>query len=118
MNAALKKPFVQAPAKDRFASALLSELNSLVEQNNSLTQVGPILSSAPIIVVSARIHHVSGTGAIKTITQPPGAGGDLWLIPDGLWTLVTGGNIGKSSTAVVGKALPLIWDGKLWWPGY
>lgn len=118
MNHALTKPFVVAPAKDRFASALLSQLNDLTDQANSLIGVGGLIQSAPTITVTARFHPVDGTGAIQTIKLPSGAGGDIWLLPLGLWTLVTGGNIRLASAAVVGRALALIWDGALWWPAY
>ncbi len=82
-------------------------------------QAGAAIASAATIAPFAGVHHVTGTAAINTIT-PPYAGftGSIRLIPDGLWTLATGGNIALASTAVVSRALTVTFDGTSWYPSY
>lgn len=118
MKAAISFPFLVAPPKDRFSSALKSILQNLISQHNSDVTVGPVIPAATTIKVTAAYHHVSGTAAIKNITAPPGFKGAIHLIPDGLFTTVTGGNIGLATTAVVGKIITLVFDGSKWWPSY
>jgi len=86
--------------------------------------VGSPLSSASTIAPANGLTHVTGTVTISTITVPTvlqnGAAftGCINLIPDGLWTTTTGGNIALGSTAVVGKVLQECFDGILWYPSY
>jgi hypothetical protein len=79
-----------------------------------------IIASATTIAPTGNIHHISGTTAIATITVPAGCTPtcQITLIPDGLWTTTTAGNISLASTAVVNKALILTWDGTKWNPSY
>ena len=83
----------------------------------------PTIASATTIAPSTPIAFVSGTTAIVTITAPSpisGTGGQITLIPTGLWSTTTGGNIALATTAVVSKALILSYDattGK-WYPSY
>lgn len=82
--------------------------------------VGGTLASAATIAVTHQIHKVSGTAEIATITPPYTAfTGVVILIPTGIFTTATSGNIGLASTAVVGKALIMTMhsDGK-WYPSY
>lgn len=82
---------------------------------------GAVLVSATTIAPTAAIHHVSGTAAIVNITVPTGtvAGATVILIPDGIFTWTAAGNIGLAGTAVVGKALAMVWDGATkWYPSY
>ena len=118
MKAAISFPFFVASPKDRFASALKDVLNKLVTQHNTDVTIGPALASAATLRVTAKYHHVTGTAAIKNIIPPAGFKGDLHLIPDGLWTLVTGGNIGLASAPAVGKVVTLIYDGSKFYPSY
>jgi hypothetical protein len=119
LKQALERPFFVAPPKDRFSSSLTSAINKLTEQANADVTIGAVLVAAPTIKVHAQFHHVAGTAAIKDIIAPSGfTGGAIHLIPDGLWTTVTGGNIGVATTAVVGKVLALIFDGAMYWPSY
>ena len=79
--------------------------------------VGPILASAAAITITHPIHHVSGALAIDTINPPfQGFIGDITLIPDGAFTTVATGNIGAASTAVVGRAAVITFDGTKWYP--
>lgn len=116
MNRALSKPFILVPQHNRRDAAIASTLSSLVDQTNSFGAVGAVLPSGPSITLAARIHHVSGAAQIKNIIAAPGfTGGDVLLIPDGAWTTVTGGNIGKAYTATQGIPAHAVFDGSLWW---
>lgn len=94
-------------------SAPISAVNAL--------STGAVLVSATTIAPTAAIHHVSGTAAIVNITVPTGtpAGASICLIPDAIFTWTAAGNIGLAGTAVVGKALIMVWDGATkWYPSY
>jgi len=81
-----------------------------------------VIASAATIAPVNWISYVSGTAAISTITPPTGVnqGGTIILIPQGLWTLTTGGNIQIASSAVVSKAMTLVYDkdAAKWFPSY
>ncbi len=87
---------------------------------------GTIASADSIAMRCGQVATISGSTAIRFITLPAstaganGAGCSAVLIPDTGSTWATGltGNIGKASTAVVGKALMLFSDGTLFWPSY
>jgi len=79
--------------------------------------VGPVLASANDVTITHPIHHVSGAAAIANLIPPfPGFIGEITLIPDGAFTTVATGNIGAASTAVVGRAAAVIFDGTKWYP--
>jgi hypothetical protein len=85
--------------------------------------LGTAIASAATIAPTAPVTHVTGTTQITTITPPPsfgGGAGTIGLIPDGLWTTGTSGNIALASTAVVSKVLWLTYDPVLakWFPSY
>ena len=83
----------------------------------------PTLASAAVIAPTTHIAFVSGVVAINTITAPSpisAGGGQITLIPTGLFSTTTAGNIALASTAVVSRALILSYDvttGK-WYPSY
>lgn len=79
-----------------------------------------IIASGGTIAPTGNIHHISGTAAIATITVPAGCTPtcQITLIPDGIFTTTTAGNISLASTAVVNKALIMTWDGTKWNPSY
>ena len=95
-----------------------------VHQNLTVEPVGTAIASAATIAPVAPITHITGTAAISTITAPTvkvNGGtytGCIKLIPDGAFTLATGGNIGKASTAVVGQLMTVCYDGTTWYPSY
>lgn len=68
--------------------------------------IGALLDSAAVSdtwQITHRIHHVTGTGEITTLTPPwPTFAGVVYFIGDGTWTFATGGNI---AIAVTGKTL-------------
>lgn len=78
------------------------------------------LASASTIAPNLGITHITGTTTINTITVPAGCGGacQITLVPDGLWSTGTSGNIAIATTGVVSKALILVWDGSKWRPSY
>lgn len=82
----------------------------------------PTIASATTIAPTTEISFVSGTTTISTITVPPTlvGGGQITLIPTGLWATNTSGNIALASTAVVSKALILTYDSVTakWYPSY
>jgi len=83
----------------------------------------PTIASATTIAPTTSIVFISGTTAINTITAPTpisAAGGQITLIPTGIFTTTTAGNIALASTAVVGKALIMTFDATAskWYPSY
>jgi|SRR5215471_8066309 len=89
---------------------------------NYNTIVGGVLASANNLPTPDHlIHHVSGTALIKTIPVPyTNFAGMLILIPDAIFTWDATGNIALGGTAVVNKALQLIYDNNAgkWIPSY
>jgi hypothetical protein len=87
------------------------------------TAAAPTIASAGTIAPTTRIVFISGTTAIATITPPSpisAGGGQITLIPTGIFTTTTAGNIALASTAVVGKALIMTYDSGTakWYPSY
>jgi len=86
-------------------------------------QVAPTIASATTIAPVTPVVFISGTTAIATITAPTGitlTGGQITLIPTGIFTTTTAGNIALASTAVVSKALIMTYDATTtkWYPSY
>ena len=83
----------------------------------------PTIASATTIAPTRGITFVSGTSTIQTITAPSpisAGGGQITLIPTGAWATGTSGNIAVATTAVINRALILVYDaatGK-WYPSY
>jgi hypothetical protein len=92
----------------------------VILQNTSSATTSAVASAATIgIETKGQIFHVSGTAAINIIEPPlTSFRGTVTIIPDGAFTLTTAGNIGKASTAVVGQAMTLHYDGVKWYPSY
>ena len=82
-------------------------------------QVGSVITAASTISPNCGIHHVSGTTQIVTIALPfAGFTGSIVLIPNAAFTTGTGFGIALASTAVIGKALIMTFDGTNWYPSY
>ena len=86
-------------------------------------EVAPTIASAATIAPTKQITFISGTTAINTITAPTGiatTGGQITLIPTGIFTTTTAGNIALASTAVVSRALIMTYDATTakWYPSY
>lgn len=84
--------------------------------------VAPTVASASSIQPQAPIVFVSGTTTINTIVVPLEfiGGGQITLIPTGLWSTGTSGNIAIATTGVVSKALIMTYDAATtkWYPSY
>jgi hypothetical protein len=85
--------------------------------------VAGTIASAGTIAPTAKITFISGTAAIATITAPApisSTGGQITLIPTGIFTTTTAGNIALATTAVVSKALIMTYDATTtkWYPSY
>lgn len=83
----------------------------------------PTIASATTIAPTTPIVFISGTTAIATITAPSpisSGGGQITLIPTGIFTTTIAGNIALASTAVVNKALIMTYDTTTakWYPSY
>jgi hypothetical protein len=89
----------------------------------SYPNTAPTIASASTIIAQTPVAFVSGTTNVVTIQVPPSmqsGGGQITLIPTGLWSTTTAGNIGLATTAVVSKALTLTYDSATakWYPSY
>jgi hypothetical protein len=84
----------------------------------------PTIASATTIAPVTRIVFVSGTTNVVNITAPTGftggSGGQITIIPTGVFATTTAGNIALASTAVVSKALIMTYDSATakWYPSY
>lgn len=80
------------------------------------------VASAATISPKSDLVRVTGTTAIATIVPAFGGGfsGILFLVPVAAFTTVTTGNIALASTAVVGKALTMVYSKSQnkWYPSY
>lgn len=83
----------------------------------------PTIASATTIAPTKAITFISGTTPIVTITAPSPislGGGKITLIPTGVFTTTTAGNIALATIAIVGKALIMTYDATTtkWYPSY
>ena len=97
--------------------------NIVVAGLKATSAAAPTIASATTIAPTKAITFISGTTAIVTITAPNPislGGGTITLIPTGIFTTTTAGNIALASTAVVGKALLMTYDVTTtkWYPSY
>lgn len=83
------------------------------------------IASATTIAPVKSLVHITGTATIQTITPPTnlattGQGGCIRLIPDGLFSTNTSGNIALASTAAVSRVLQMCYDNATskWYPSY
>lgn len=89
-------------------------------QNSSIVNLVTIASAATLDIYTAgNLFYVSGVVAINTIPAPYSSFmGSITIIPTGIFTTTAIGNIALASTAVVGKALIMSYDGTKWYPSY
>lgn len=83
----------------------------------------PTIASAGTIAPTKAITFISGTTTIETITPPSPislGGGQITLIPTGVFLTGVTGNIALASTSVVSKALIMTYDVTTakWYPSY
>lgn len=136
-SAGTKEVFLTYPAKSTVTPAdigtepnelpLNQYLGKLAYKDNlglySTTNTAPTLASATTIQPVSPIQFVSGTTNIVNITVPlefAVGGGQVTLIPTGLWATTTAGNIALATTAVVNKAVTMFYDATTakWYPSY
>lgn len=96
---------------------------SLVSGFIATSAAAPTIASATTIAPAKPITFISGTTAIVNITAPSpisAGGGSIVLIPTGIFTWTAAGNIALAGTAVVSKALTLVYDVTTakWYPSY
>jgi hypothetical protein len=96
--------------------------------------VGSVISGSGVTAGTVITANISGSGNGSTwtvnisqtvgvavaITAAGNSGGQLTLIPTGLWTTGTSGNIALATTAVVSRALIMTYDHNTtkWYPSY
>jgi hypothetical protein len=89
---------------------------------NGIGSAAPTIASATTIAPTTPIIFVSGTTAIATITPPASivGGGQIMIIPTGIFTTTPAGNIALASISVVSRALIMVWDATTakWYPSY
>lgn len=82
----------------------------------------PTIASAGTIAPTVSITFVSGTTTINTITPPAtlSGGGQITLIPTGLWVTGVTGNIVMETVAALNRALIMTYDVTTakWYPSY
>jgi hypothetical protein len=86
-------------------------------------EAAPTLSNPGSISPTTSVVFVPGGNPLSTITPPAGfanTGGQITIIPTGVFTTTTAGNIALSSTTVVNKALIMTYDAGTakWYPSY
>ena len=97
--------------------------NIVIAGLKATSAAAPTIASATTIAPTKQITFISGTTAIATITAPDPistGGGQITLIPTGIFTTTTAGNIALASVAVVSKALIMTYDTTTakWYPSY
>jgi hypothetical protein len=90
---------------------------------SAVSAAAPTIASATTIAPTTPIVFISGTTAVVTITAAAPistGGGTITLIPTGIFTWTTAGNIALAGTAVVSKALTMTYDVTTtkWYPSY
>ena len=107
-----------APALTGDGTAVNLKVSGMV----SFAAAAPTVESATTIAPTTPVAFVSGTTTVETITVPSQftGGGQITIIPTGVFATNTSGNIALASTAVVNRALIMTYDsgtGK-WYPSY
>lgn len=93
----------------QYSDQLFTEIIALI--NSSSQGCDPnVIASASAISPVWPIFHVSGTATISTINPTAGLSGPIYMIPDGLWSTNTAGNIALGSVAVVNRVLIMVYD--------
>lgn len=83
------------------------------------TKIGANVASATTITPTGGTFHVTGTTTVSTINLPyTGFTGSITIIPDGVFSTNTSGNIALVSLSVVSRPLIMTYDGTSWYPSY
>ena len=104
-------------------SVSISNGNLNIQRPIATLQVAPTIASAATIAPTSYITFISGVTTINTITAPSPLstyGGQIVLIPTGLFSTGVVGNIAIATTAVVSRALIMVYDTTTakWYPSY
>lgn len=79
--------------------------------NNACVGATIVSETSATITITHRIHKITGTGAIVTITPPwPTFAGDIFLIPTGVCTFSSTGNVRLALTSVAKETLHLVYN--------
>jgi hypothetical protein len=79
--------------------------------NNGIVGATIVSETAATIVITHKIHMLSGTGAMSSITPPwPTFAGTILLIPTGICTFTSTGNVRLAITTVAQQALELAYN--------
>jgi len=113
----------QVPINGMLGSLAFQNADSALTGALKTLQTAPTIASATTVAPTTYTTFISGTTAIATITVPTNilaTGGQIVLIPTGIFTTTTAGNIALASTAVVSKALIMTYDATTakWYPSY
>lgn len=97
-----------------------SNLDNVQSHSGLIAGKGGDLASGATITPTHTMHNVTGIGVVQTITAPAGlkAGTMLVLVPKGIFTANALENVAVGVTAVVDRALILVWNGTVWVPTY
>lgn len=102
-------------------TSLFTNTRTLTVPDNVAASI-PTIASATTIAPTTPILFVSGVTSIATITAPAGLtnGGQITIIPTGLFTTLITGNIALASTMVVNKAniFTYVASTSKWYPSY
>lgn len=103
-------------------STTLTGVSRIGDNGIRSTNVGANVASAGTITPTGPVFHVTGVAAIATINVPSNALASpmITIIPDGIFTWTTAGNIALAGTAVVNKAVSFYYDSgtSKWYPSY
>lgn len=120
MNRAISAPLLPAVPRKKHSPKYDADLHLTLrdhfaqqrQQLNSQVQgFGTKLASSATITLTNANHHVTGNKPISTIKVPAAFSGPVFLIADGPWSLVTGGNIALAAGPMaIGQMLALTYD--------
>ena len=112
-EAANYTPWINAMTGEQwlFSTGSLSYVPGFNNPTSMRGQMPVLASAAGANLPPGPLFHVSGTAAVVTWTLPAGfSGGSFTVIPDGVFTWTSAGNIAIAGTAVVNRALTFFWD--------
>jgi hypothetical protein len=108
----------QVPSNGDLGRKAFEDFDGVIRYGNP----APTIASAATIQPVTPVAFVSGTTTIDNITVPDGmvGGGQITLVPTGLWATSTSGNVALATTAVVNRAVILTYDAVTdkWYPSY
>lgn len=110
LAAAVGKLFLWAR---NLTSSMNKSLGQVQSQINSQVQMfgADLDSTSGTLVLTNANHHVTGAGEVDTITPPSGFSGPIFLVADGAFSLIAGGNISVAAGPfTVGQLVELSYD--------